>query len=188
MPAANLSRDDVIALILQVFRRYGYEGSSLARLSAATGLGRSSLYHYFPNGKEDMAQAAMQFVTTWLRENLFSALEGNGTPQKRLTHFAAKLSEFYEDGAQSCLMDVFSIGEAGVLFQVGLGERLGLLISALTKVIEEAGFPHAEAARRAENAVIAWEGALVVSRALGTTAPFLRTVAEFSERVLCPEG
>ncbi|MFD2271320.1 TetR/AcrR family transcriptional regulator [Undibacterium arcticum] len=45
--------------IISVFRSEGYEGASLAKLSEATGLGRSSLYHHFPMGKEDMANAAL---------------------------------------------------------------------------------------------------------------------------------
>ena len=56
--ASNLSKDEVIQRIVAAFREHGYEGASLSILSQATGLGRSSLYHYFPNGKTDMAQAA----------------------------------------------------------------------------------------------------------------------------------
>ncbi len=184
MSAATLPRDEVVNRILNAFRQYGYEGASLARLSAATGLGRSSLYHHFPNGKEDMAHAAMDAVSAWLHTNLMSTLDGTAAPKKRLRRFADKLSEFYEGGERSCLMDVFTVGEAGTLFQKHLRERLQLLINALGQVVEEAGFDRAEALKRAENAVISWEGALVVSRALGSTASFLRISRELPELLL----
>jgi TetR/AcrR family transcriptional regulator, lmrAB and yxaGH operons repressor len=184
MPPAVLSREEVATRILAVFRQYGYDGASLARLSQATGLGRSSLYHYFPNGKEDMAAAAMTAVATWLRDNLLSTLDGSDAPKKRLRRFASRLSEFYQGGEKTCLMDVFTIGDAGPLFQKHLAQRLQLIIGSIGKVVEEAGLERAEAMRRAEDAVISWEGALVVSRAMGSTAPFLRVTKELPDRLL----
>ena len=55
MPAALASREVVLERLLATFRDQGYDGASLAELSAATGLGKSSLYHHFPGGKVDMA-------------------------------------------------------------------------------------------------------------------------------------
>ena len=67
MPAAQASRDEVVDRLLTAFRRKGYDGASLADLSAATGLGRSSLYHYFPGGKEEMARAVLDRADAWPR-------------------------------------------------------------------------------------------------------------------------
>ena len=39
MPAATMSREEVVVRLAAVFRDHGYQGASLARLSAATGLG-----------------------------------------------------------------------------------------------------------------------------------------------------
>lgn len=184
MPAAALTRDEVVQRILAVFRQYGYEGASLARLSDATGLGRSSLYHYFPNGKEDMATAAIAAVDTWFGESLLPTLEGADPPKKRLKRFASKLAEFYQNGATACLSNVFTVGETGTVFQQRLGERMRALIRVLAAIAEEAGVGRAEAARRAEDAMIKIQGALIVSRALGTTAPFLRVIENFPTQLV----
>ena len=176
MPAATLSRDEVIERILAAFRRYGYEGSSLSRLSEATGLGRSSLYHYFPNGKEDMGSAAMAAVGTWFTQNVLCTLDGRDAPALRLQRFASKLTEYYANGFTPCLMDVFTIGEAGSLFQQHLGGRMRALMSLLAAVAEEAGVDKVEAAIRAENAVVSIQGSLIVSRAIGNNGPFLRMI------------
>ncbi|HEY8100193.1 MAG TPA: TetR/AcrR family transcriptional regulator [Burkholderiaceae bacterium] len=184
MTSQNLSREEVIDRILAAFRQYGYEGASLARLSEATGLGRSSLYHHFPNGKEDMAAAALDSVATWFSENVLSALQGTDSPKKRLKRFSAKLSEFYKDGTTSCLSDVFTIGEAGTIFQKKMGERLKNLMRALAKVAEESGVDRAEAARRAESIVIAIQGSLILSRATANTAPFLRVVDNIAHQLI----
>lgn len=62
MPAALNEKEkaEILDRLFVVFRDRGYEGSSLADLSQATGLGKSSLYHHFPRGKEQMAEAVLE--------------------------------------------------------------------------------------------------------------------------------
>jgi TetR/AcrR family transcriptional repressor of lmrAB and yxaGH operons len=187
MPAATLSRDQVVDRILAAFRRHGYEGSSLSRLSEATGLGRSSLYHYFPNGKEDMASAAMAAVGAWFTQHVLSTLDSREPSAIRLQRFAGKLTEYYANGMAPCLMDVFTIGEAGSLFQQHLGGRMRALMALLAGVAEEAGADKVEAAVRAENAVVAIQGSLIVSRALDSNGPFLRMIENFPAILLGPQ-
>ena len=52
-------REEIIPLLAEVFRTQGYEGASLSRLGEASGLGKGSLYNFFPGGKEEMAAAAV---------------------------------------------------------------------------------------------------------------------------------
>ncbi|MCH8619270.1 TetR/AcrR family transcriptional regulator [Undibacterium sp. TS12] len=184
MPAAILSREEVVSRILQEFRSHGYDGTSLARLSQATGLGRSSLYHYFPNGKEDMASAAMAAVGEIFVNDVLAALNSPGDPRQRFMAFAAQLSVFYHAGNTSCLTDVFSMGGAAALFQQYLSLRVANLMRHIAAVVAEAGFDQAESMRRAENAIISIQGSLVVSRALGDNAPFLRTMREMPDALL----
>jgi AcrR family transcriptional regulator len=184
MPAPTLSRDEVIARILAVFRRHGYEGASLSRMSQETGLGRSSLYHYFPNGKKDMGAAALAIVGEWIDKHAMAELSGPGSPRLRLTRYAARMAEFYGNGSKACLMNLFCIGDAADLFQRQLGTRAKQLIKALAQVAQEAGVAPAEAALRAEKAVVAMEGALVISRALGSRVSFQRVIEEFPDLLL----
>ena len=50
-----VERRDVLRALGEVFRAHGYEGASLTLITEATGLGKGSLYHLFPGGKEQMA-------------------------------------------------------------------------------------------------------------------------------------
>jgi AcrR family transcriptional regulator len=184
MPAAVLPKEELIVRILQVFRDYGYEGASLARLSKATGLGRSSLYHYFPNGKEDMAEAAVAAVGAWFGANVAPVLSGPGDARQRLENYAAKMIEFYNGGENACLANLFSLGDAAGIFQPSLGQRMKRLIDAIAAVLESDGIASEEALRRAENAVIALQGSLVVARALQNKEPFLRTMSELPDTLL----
>lgn len=176
MPKHVMSREDALSKVIQVFRTFGYEGASLSRMHEATGLKSSSLYNYFPKGKQDMAEAALADVADLLEKTALAPLRGPGTPAERLAAFAETVSAFYENGKASCLLDVLSIGEAGTLFSRDLSHSARALLHALSRLAEDAGASPAEAAARAEDAVIAIEGALVLSRALGSTAPFKRTI------------
>src|SRR5947209_5229638 len=76
MPPSSLTREEVIDRLMDVFRRLAYDGASLAEFSKATGLGKSSLYHYFPGGKEDMGRAVLGRATKWLEEVAKVSLDG----------------------------------------------------------------------------------------------------------------
>jgi TetR/AcrR family transcriptional repressor of lmrAB and yxaGH operons len=184
MPPAVLTRDEVVDRLLTVFRTSGYDGATLAQLAEATGLGRSSLYHHFPNGKADMAAAAMEAVAVWWRDHVLGPLRAPGTPTQKLERFGAGLAEFYQNGKKACLTNLFSIGEAGGFFQPDLKKRVKALMAEIAKVAVEAGVDEDEATRRAEDAVVSLQGSLVVSRALGSTSAFTRVIEEMPARLL----
>ena len=188
MSTVMLSRDEVLMRIVATFRQQGYEGSSLALLSKATGLGRSSLYHHFPKGKEDMANAALVWVLDCFDEQVLSPLRQTSQPPLERLHACANgLAEFYADGARSCLIDIFSIGSAAKLFQTKLGECTKTMIRIFSEIARESGVSEEEAMRRGEDVVIGIQGVLVVSRTIGSNAPFLRFLKEFPEQLLRAE-
>ena len=53
-------RDQLLAMVAEVFREHGYEGASIALIGAATGLGKGSLYHFFPGGKEQLGEEVIR--------------------------------------------------------------------------------------------------------------------------------
>ena len=58
-------RDRLLGIVAEVFREHGYEGASLSLIGEATGLGKGSLYHFFPSGKEEMAGAVIAHINGW---------------------------------------------------------------------------------------------------------------------------
>ncbi|MCW8883873.1 MAG: TetR/AcrR family transcriptional regulator [Motiliproteus sp.] len=185
MPSVPLNKDQLIERIVTVFRQHGYEGASLAILSKETGLGRSSLYHHFPNGKVDMAKASLEWVMESFAAMVLQPLKEAGqTPLQQLENCASGMAEFYGDGNRSCLINIFSVGMAGTLFQKYLAERVIGLIEIFAEFARQAGVPEADAKARAERLVIEIQGALVLSRTLGTNQPFLNLMQAFPQRLL----
>jgi AcrR family transcriptional regulator len=70
---AGYDRAEVLARIAATFRRHGYEGTSLDRLAAETGLARPSLYAGFGD-KRDMYLAAVAATARLLEEGVTAAL------------------------------------------------------------------------------------------------------------------
>ncbi len=177
MPRPKLDDDALLTRLTDVFRRFGYEGASLTRISEATGLQRSSLYHRFPGGKPDMVQAVLVHADGWFATHVLEPLSADGEPVARVRAMTRRLAEFYERGEESCLLDTLSVGAAEP-WHDHLAQSLMTWHDAMAKVARDAGLPPARARRAAEQALVRVQGALVVARATGETGPFARVMAE----------
>jgi AcrR family transcriptional regulator len=170
---SSISDAELLNRLSAVFRDVGYAGASLAELSAATGLKRASLYHRFPGGKEQMAQEVLRAAGEWIGDNVLSVLKSDAPPRARIVAMAAKLKAFYSGGKQACLLNMLSSAHIhNGPFTKQIKAMFQALIDGLSAVLIEAGYDEADAASRAERAVILLQGSLVLSRGTGSTRPF----------------
>ncbi len=170
--------------LTEVFRTHGYEGASLSKISEATGLQRASLYHRFPGGKAEMAEAVLNRAGEWLEVHALRLLTESGPPEQRLRQMARKLDEFYEGGKQSCLLDALSFGveEGGI--RDHQRAAMQAWVEAIAIMLRESGLPTRAARERAQDAVIRIQGSLVMARATGDPRPFRRTLRNLPQDLL----
>jgi AcrR family transcriptional regulator len=171
---------------MRVIRQRGYDRASLAELSKATGLGKSSLYHYFPNGKDDMVRAALDRLEAQLRVALFRPLTGRGAPRRRITAMVATLDAFYRGGREACLMATLMFGSTRKPFQRRLHGLFDEWIDAIAGPLMDTGLSRALARTRSEDAVMRIEGALVLAGAMGDGAVFRRALRQLPAELLAP--
>lgn len=181
-----MSKDKAIPKLVDVFRRYGYEGATLARLSEATGLGKASLYHHFPKGKEEMAAAVLDYLDRGLTEQLLAPLDSDRPPVERLRAMSDNIDNFYKHGQQACVLALLSAGDAHDLFGQQIQRSLKVWIESLAQVAIEAGIDSDTARQRAEDAVLQIQGALVLARGLNDTSAFERVLQRLPEMLLMP--
>ena len=184
MPAAILSKDEVLDLLLNTFRDRGYEGSSLAELSTATGLGKSSLYHYFPGGKEEMAEQVLAHLDRQLTTRLFEPMRLAQSPAKKLGLMLDTLDAFYEGGRKACLLERLCASVDRTRFRRPLRDAFVVWVDAVEAVCLESGLAKGVARARAEDLVVRIEGALIVCAGTGDTGVFARTIKDLRSSVL----
>lgn len=182
MRPAKVSDKELFKRLTQVFRRRGYDGASYADLMKATGLVKASLYHRFPGGKEEIVGAVQSEVDRHFAEYvLLPALE-ESEPKERARRMAQRLREFYDSGKAWCLLDTLTLAESRATL-AHAKKSMEFWVERFARVGRDAGLSAGVARKRAEEAVAAIEGGLVVARVLKNRRPFLRVLAGLPKKL-----
>jgi AcrR family transcriptional regulator len=95
---AARQRDDIRAAARRVFSRHGVAGTGLTHVADAAGMGRSSLYHYYPD-KAALMRDLLREVMSEEEAFFAAAVQGEGTPLQRAERLAANLVGMFEEWA-----------------------------------------------------------------------------------------
>lgn len=171
-----VSEEDVLARLTELFRSCGYEAATLTEIANATGLQRSSLYHRFPGGKQQMAAEVATGVGERFAKDILAPLGRDGALNERVRAVGRRLTKFYAGGRRACLLDALSIGEPGSAAADALEAAANAWADAFASVSREAGHRPAEALTLAQDAIASIEGALVFARITGDNRCFLRAI------------
>jgi TetR/AcrR family transcriptional regulator, lmrAB and yxaGH operons repressor len=182
-----MSKEVVLMRLLATFRSDGYDGASLAELSQRTGLGKSSLYHYFPGGKAEMATAVLAHLEGVLDDAFSSALDAP-TPEAKLARLLDAVDEFYAGGKSACILERLSASVDRMRFKKPLARAFDGFVSAFVEIARAAGLRESVARARAETAVVRIEGALVLAAGTGDTGVFARTLADLKATFLASDS
>jgi TetR/AcrR family transcriptional regulator, lmrAB and yxaGH operons repressor len=175
------SRDAIVRELREVFRRFGYEGATLTRISDQTRLGRASLYHHFPNGKDEMIRAVFDQTEEAFDKEIIGRLRGSLPPAERMRNVLDHLWTHYDGGSTSCFLALLALTSNQGALGEGIQRVFRKWIEAFADVLREAGVPADEAAVRAEDAVLRIQGALVLSMATRDPSPFQRVMLMLSD-------
>ncbi len=190
-----MSKQAHVPTLLQLFRQFGYEGLTLAKISQATGLGKASLYHHFPGGKAEMAEAALTQVNQWLETVILPILAEAAAPGKKrrskpIATFQAMCEEtnrFFDGGQNACLWAVLELEQSSDdLFHPQIRWAFSQWIEAIAQVLIAAGLDETLAKQRGEDAMIAIQGALILSHGLHDFVPFQRMIQQLPQQ-LCQD-
>jgi len=161
-----------LAAIRNVFREHGFDGASLTRLADATGLRRASLYHRYPGGKDDMAEAAIDSVAVFLERDVFANL-ANGAPwPDRLRVFCEQLDAYYDSGRTLCLLAAFSFGSVPKAVRQKARRIASQWRGHLASLVVEAGCSEERAQAIAEQILVEVQGGLIVAALMNNPSSF----------------
>lgn len=93
----------LITAAAELFRKQGYAATGTAQILKRSGAPRGSLYHYFPDGKEQVAAAAIMMASKVLTTTIKEITEETETTADFLVAYAEKLGGWleksgYQDG------------------------------------------------------------------------------------------
>jgi TetR/AcrR family transcriptional regulator, lmrAB and yxaGH operons repressor len=184
MPKIVAERSDVIPSLAEIFREFGFDGASLSTITEKTGLGKGSLYHFFPGGKEEMAAAVLGEIDQWFATKVFEPLRSADDPRSAIANMCQSVSEYFRSGRRVCLVGAFALDNVRNKFSDQVRDYFTEWRSALTDAIEKAGCSHQDALTIAEETVVAVQGALVLARALEEPEVFERTLDRVQSRLV----
>lgn len=188
MPAQLMSKDQLLDRLVDAFRDKGYEGASFSELSEATGLTKSSLYHYFPGGKEEMGEEVMAHLDRHLEAALFQPLKSAQTPARKLATMIDSIDAFYEGGRKACLLERMCTAANRARFRRPLQKSFKVWMDAVESLCIEAGLSKSVSRARAEDFVVRVEGALIVCAGTNDYGVFGRTLKDLRRSVLATDG
>ena len=183
---AQLSKDALIGKLVDVVYDYGYDGTTLSVISEATGLGKASLYHHFPGGKEEMAAAVLAHSDRWGEARIGALLAGGLPAEQKLRGLFQALEEVHTRSHQLTLMNVFTYGAARQVFGAQVRSRVRAGLEVMAGLLHACGIPSPTAEARALDAYIQIEGAMVLARTLDDLEVFRAVVRRLPDALLAP--
>jgi TetR/AcrR family transcriptional regulator, lmrAB and yxaGH operons repressor len=189
MSRPDRHRAELVAATGRLLRRQGYSGTSVSDFLQAAGAANGSLYHHFPHGKEELAQAAIEVAAAQVEDALARTLDADddvvAATQRWLDALIGALEADPRDG---CPVAPTAIDAAGVseplrLSAAGAFARWEAVFElALARTRDRQ-----TAAAQARLLLSAIEGALLLDRTAHDTA-HLRALREAVPALLANRG
>jgi TetR/AcrR family transcriptional repressor of lmrAB and yxaGH operons len=171
----------------ELFRRQGYSGTGLKEITAEAGATWGSMYHFFPDGKEQLGAEAVLAAGQVYGAQMAAVFERSKNPAKAVDAFFANEIEVlrrsdFRDGCPiaSVALDVASTADrVRAACSQGFLEWQAIIAAAFVR----GGASEARAATLAAFVLATLEGAIVLSRTHRSTAP-LASAREMVDRLL----
>ena len=176
-----VERSEVIPVLAEIFREHGFAGASLSEITRGTGLGKGSLYHFFPGGKEEMGQAVLDDVADWFEANVFRPLRESEDPAAGIDHMFKATVRFFHSGRRICLVGSFALDDTRDRFAAAIQSYFAAWVVALETALRRNGLDRKVARETAEDVVAGIQGALVLARSQDDPQLFTRAVKRLQQ-------
>ena len=178
---AGSARERMVESAVVLLAKNGYQATSFTSVLDHSGAPRGSIYHHFPDGKDQLIAAAVELAGARAVAVLDSL---DGLPAAEvvdgfmlLWRTVLERSDF---GAGCSVLAVTVSGESAELLD-GAAAVFAAWGSRLTTLLEHGGVPSGEAPSLATMVMAASEGAVVLARAARSYEPLDSVTAQLKE-------
>ena len=173
MTETDLStRERLVTTAAALFRQKGYHGTGLTEILDAAKAPKGSLYHHFPDGKQDLALAAAE----WASRGMLQIIADSFLPANDYRNGAAtlchKLAKFYDiaEGWNGCpVSHALFDGPLNETFRRKADQIYSTWTAAIAEHAVRLGEDPDAAADKSETLIMSIQGAWVLARARQTS-------------------
>jgi TetR/AcrR family transcriptional repressor of lmrAB and yxaGH operons len=181
MNGKESSKDKLIHTASRLFQLQGYHATGLNQITRESGAPKGSLYHYFPDGKEQLAIESIQLTVKFVSEQIVNGLNKSPGPVTAIQDFIMVMADRFEQEKCKGGVPIASIALETSL----ISERLrtacqtayGTFQDIFTQKLISAGFEEQRAKELGVIINVMVEGAFLLSFTMGNSEP-LRLVSQ----------
>ncbi len=182
MPRKSDAKQKLIETAAALFQSQGFNGTGLTQILEESGAPKGSFYYHFPDGKDQLAEAAARHSSLEIEEMIDEAFGAARSFPKGMGNLARLIGEWFKDSDYSEGCPIASI----LLETTPQSDDLRLVceelfqswITAIRDHGERLGY-RADAGASAELLFMSLEGAWLLARARQSTQPFDRVAKLF---------
>jgi TetR/AcrR family transcriptional repressor of lmrAB and yxaGH operons len=185
MPRPDRSRAALLDSAALLFRRQGYAATGVNQILESADVKAGSLYHHFPEGKQQLAAAVVDIVGSGIERRLRSFLDSDlpvaDIVDAWIDLMSAGLSSDHRDG---CPIEPIATESVNASRQVrdASAKAFAGWCAAVADRLTADGWPDDDAQQTALAVIALLEGALILSRIAGNTGSL--TAANAAARTL----
>ena len=170
MPRPDRSRTALIDTAARLFRRQGYAATGLNQILDEAGVKPGSLYHHFPQGKQQLAAAVVDHTGAGIEQLLRRFLAG-GRPVADIVDrwIDLLIAGLIADRRDGCPIEPIATESvnASPLVRAASARAFSGWCGAIDERLHDDGWPISEAKSVATAIISLIEGALILSRIAG---------------------
>lgn len=168
-------RGAIVRAAATLFRRNGFAATGINEIAEVSGAPKGSLYHYFPNGKDQIAEAAVRFAGAGVVATLEKLEQEHASASAMIRAYCKLLAGWmaksgFRDGCPIATTLLESAPQSADMALAG-HEAFAGWQAVIARVLIRDGFGNAEAKRLATLTVSAIEGALILARVEASARP-----------------
>jgi TetR/AcrR family transcriptional regulator, lmrAB and yxaGH operons repressor len=187
MAPAQKHREGLISAAMTLFRRQGYAATGLAEILAESGAPKGSLYHYFPDGKEAVGEAALRWAAEKMGGAMLQMAADNPDPRDFIRAYSQAAAAGLESSAfrEGCALATVTLEAVPQSPRITSASRDAFdgWNRMVARSLRHAGAAPERALVLAEFIISSFEGALILARVRQDTAPILRVAEELARVV-----
>jgi TetR/AcrR family transcriptional repressor of lmrAB and yxaGH operons len=175
MPAPPKHRGAIIRAAATLFRRNGYAATGINEIAELAGAPKGSLYHYFPDGKDQIGEAAVRFAGKLVIATLEKLEQEHKSAAAMMQAYCRLLAGWmaksgFRDGCPISTTVLESVPQSPGIALAGR-EAFAAWQAVIARALLRDGFSKGEARRLSTFAVSSIEGALILARVESGSEP-----------------